>query len=192
MNWKTFFKHREFHKYYTGGLLRKPIRWNSRVCSRTTSHINRYSGHEVLQPPVYDWWFLTPSKSKVLFLVILIVLTFVSSLGKTTSIMCIRAPCSQPFPSGNSVFITTNNVLAFPHLLIQEFAPSVTMESYSGGGAHYEFLGMDLGGKTNIIQPIKKIIDGFFFLLGAVLTVLYQYVIVSLVMNTVCAKNKRR
>ena len=125
--------------------------------------------------------FFKSDKRKFIILGILIIVTFISTMGKITYILCIEGQCPQTFPSGNILFVRTNDVLAFPYILSQEIKPEVKLVPGPPGGFHIEFLGIDFGGSTSKYQFIEKSVDTIFFILGIILNIIYLYIIASVI-----------
>lgn len=125
--------------------------------------------------------FFKPTKVKVIILVILLILTFVSSFGKISRYFCIseaRIPpftCPQPFPYGNMVFVRANDVLAFPYIAMQYVKRTIVFP--------YLFINAKT---TDYYGTFHET----FLVLGIVLTLTYQYAF-SCIINFIVKRLRR-
>lgn len=117
--------------------------------------------------------FLKPTKLKIAILIVLLILTLVSALGKMIFIVCITLPCPQPFPAGNGLFIRTNDFLAWPYILVQKVRHPVQ-----------DWLFQTFNKSFFVIRIWWKIL----MIIGAVFTLLYQYLLSCILVSILTKK----
>jgi|SRR3989344_464913 len=115
---------------------------------------------------------LKPSLAKIILFIVLAILAFDSYGATHTQIICITAPCNQPYPYGSTFFTILWYILALPFVFAEWIHPGISPSGLFSRTFRNTFIG-------SIVSEARSAI----VIMGFITTVIYLYILSCLIVH---------